>query len=164
MQVEQPTFTWIHQPFPAGKKRWWARRMREMKCDNEAVWIELLAQQHQKKEVTSEMTYIKVENERECVLCVECWKYRKKIEAWASLGVQFVGHMSCLWWDGVCDICKFRPARTGIKWVISALLLHLLLHSGTEPTSVLTRQGRQTGQVTSSQKDSCWLGARCWKL
>ena len=24
------------------KNRWWAKRMREMKCDNEAVWIEFL--------------------------------------------------------------------------------------------------------------------------
>ena len=29
--------------------------------------------------------------------------------------VQFVGHASRLWWDGVCNICKFRSARTGIK-------------------------------------------------
>ena len=57
----------------------------------------------------------------------------EKMEAWASLEVQFVGHASRLWWDGVCDIGKFRPARTGIKGVILALLLlllHLLLHIG----------------------------------
>ena len=62
----------------------------------------------------------------------------KKTEAWASSEVQFVDHTSHLWWDGVCDICKFQPARTGIKGVISALLL--LLHSRTEWTSVLTWQ------------------------
>ena len=47
---------------------------------------------------------------------------------------------SHLWWGGICDICKFRPARTGIKGVISALLLHLLLPSGIVQTRVLTRQ------------------------
>ena len=47
-------------------------------------------------------------------------KYRK-MEVWVLLGVQFVGHVSCLWWDRVCDICKFRSARTSIKEVISAL-------------------------------------------
>ena len=66
-----------------------------------------------KQEVTSKMAYLKVQNERECVLC----------------GVQFVGNTSRLWWDGVCDICKFQPARTGTKGAISALLLNLLLHS-----------------------------------
>ena len=29
--------------------------------------------------------------------------------------MQFVGLVSRLWWDGVCDVCKFRSARTGIK-------------------------------------------------
>ena len=48
------------------------------------------------------------------------------------MGVQFVGHTVHLWWDGVCDIRKFWPARTDIKGVISALLLHLLLPSRTE--------------------------------
>ena len=84
------------------------------------------------------------------------WSARsiEKTEAWASLGVQFVGHASCLWWDRVCDICKFQPARTGIKGVISALLLllllHLLLHSRAEQTSVLTWQARKTGPAASS--------------
>ena len=71
----------------------------------------------------SKMAYLKVQNEREHVLCVECQNYRKKSEAWVFLGVQFIGHASRLWWDGVCDIYKFRPARTDIKGVISALLL-----------------------------------------
>ena len=31
------------------------------------------------------------------------------------VGVQFVGHASHLWWDRVCDICKFWSARTSIK-------------------------------------------------
>ena len=54
-----------------------------MKCDNEAVWIEFLSYQHQKEErkkqdVMSEMAYLKVQNEHECILCVEYQKYRKK--------------------------------------------------------------------------------------
>ena len=67
-----------------------------------------------KQEVTSKMAYLKVWKWCECVLRVEYWKYRKT-EAWASLEMQFVGHASHLWWDGVCDICKFQSARTGIK-------------------------------------------------
>ena len=105
-----------------------------------------------KQEVMCEMAYLKVQNEHECVLRLECQKYRKKLEAWASLEVQFVGHASCLRWDGVCDISRFQSARTLIKGVISALLwlLHLLLHSRTERTSVLMRQVRKTGSVASS--------------
>ena len=65
--------------------------MREMKCDNKAVWNEFLSLQHQKEgrkegrkkeaskqEVTFEIAYLKVHNERKCVLHVECQKYRKK--------------------------------------------------------------------------------------
>ena len=32
-----------------------------------------------------------------------------------SLGVQLEGHASRLWWDGVCNKCKFRSAKTDIK-------------------------------------------------
>ena len=91
------------------------------------------------------------------VSCVWNTRSMEKIEAWASLEVQFVGHTSRLWWDGVCVIYKSWPARTGIKGVISALLLlHLLLHSRIEWTSVLTWQvrererKRETGPVASS--------------
>ena len=68
--------------------------------------------------------------------------------------MQFVGHASRLWWNGVYDICEFWPARTGIKGVISVLLLllHLLLHSRTERTSVLTWQVRKTGPVAKQLK------------
>ena len=98
-----------------------------------------------KQEVTCKMAYLKVQNECKCVLRMEYRMYRKRTEAWVFLGVQFVGHSSHLWWDGVCDICKFQPAWTGIKGVISALLwlLHFLLHSRTEWTSVLTHQVRE---------------------
>ena len=34
-------------------------------------------EERKKQEVTSVMAYLKVQNERECVLYVECWKYRK---------------------------------------------------------------------------------------
>ena len=67
--------------------------------------------ERKKQEVTSKMIYLKV---WKCTLPVEYRKYRKT-EAWASLGVQFIGHASRLWWDGVCNICKFWSARTGIK-------------------------------------------------
>ena len=71
----------------------------------------------------------------------------------SRMEVQFVGHASRLWWDGVCDICKFRLARTGIKGVISALLLlHLLLHSRTERTSVLMRQVREKKRDRTGSK------------
>ena len=36
------------------KNRWWAEWTKEMKCDNEAVWIEFLSSQHQKKETRSD--------------------------------------------------------------------------------------------------------------
>ena len=49
-------------------------------------------EERKKQEVTSIMAYLKVQNEHEHVLCMECQKYRKK---WK----QFVGHTSCLWWD-----------------------------------------------------------------
>ena len=67
-----------------------------------------------KKEVMSKMANLKVRKWRECALHVEYRKYRKT-EAWALLGVQFVGHAFRLWWDGVCNICKFWSARTSIK-------------------------------------------------
>ena len=70
--------------------------------------------ERKKQEVTSKMADLKVWKWRECVSRVEYRKYRKT-EAWASLGVQFVGHASHLWWDRVGDICKFRSARTCIK-------------------------------------------------
>ena len=70
--------------------------------------------ERKKQEMTSKMAYLKVQKWHECVLHVEYRKYRKT-EAWASVGVKFVGHASRLWWDGVCDKCKFRSARTGIK-------------------------------------------------
>ena len=70
----------------------------------------------------------------------------------SPLEVQFVGYVSCLWWDRVCDICKFRPARNGIKEVISALLLlHLLLHSRIMQTSVLTWQVREKERERQDQ-------------
>ena len=54
----------------------------------------------------SKMAYLKVQKWHECVLHVEYREYRK-METWALLGVQFVGYASCLWWDRVCNICKF---------------------------------------------------------
>ena len=90
------------------------------------------------------MAYHKVGKWRECVLRVEYRKYRKT-EARGSLGVQFVGYTSRLWWDRVYDICKFRSARTGIKKeVISALRGRIfLLHRKIVQTSVLTWQVRE---------------------
>ena len=43
MQVEQQTFIWIQQPSTAGYKTGGEPNEREMKCDNEAVWIEFLS-------------------------------------------------------------------------------------------------------------------------
>ena len=86
-------------------------------------------------------------------MCLACGvlEVLKKMEALAFLGVQFVSHTSCLWLDGVCDICKFQAARTGIKGVNSALLLlHFFLLSRTERTIVLTQQVRKTQPVTSN--------------
>ena len=48
-----------------------------------------------KQEVTSKMAYLEVQKWRKSILCVEYRKYRKT-EAWASLGVRFVGHTSRL--------------------------------------------------------------------
>ena len=87
-------------------------------------------------------------------MCLTCGvlEVYKKSEACASFRVQFIGHASRICWDGVCNICRFQTARISIKGVISALLLllHLLLHSRTEWTSVLMWQVRKTGTVTSS--------------
>ena len=100
----------------------------------------------------SKMAYLEVQNERVCVLRVKCRKYR--INGCPSVhgGTICRSHVSCPV-GRVCDICKFRPARTGIKGVVSALLLllHLLLLSRTERTSELTWQVRKTGPVTSSE-------------
>ena len=56
--------------------------MREMNCDNETVWTEFLSYQHQKEErkkqeVTSEMAYLEVQNECECVVCGSIEKEQK---------------------------------------------------------------------------------------
>ena len=81
-----------------------------------------------KKEARSEMACFKVQNKCNvsCVLSARSIEKNRSM-TWVSSGVQFVGHASRLWWDRVCDICKFRPATTGMKGVISALLL-LLKH------------------------------------
>ena len=84
------------------------------------------------------MAYLKVRKWRECVLRLEHRKY-EKTEAWASLGSHFVGHASRVWWDGVCNICKFQSARTGIKEALWGGAW-LLLGSRIMQTSVLTRQ------------------------
>ena len=60
------------------------------------------------------MAHLKVRKRCECVLRVEYRKYRKT-EAWALLGVQFVGQASRLWRDRVNDRCEFQSARTDIK-------------------------------------------------
>ena len=70
--------------------------------------------ERKKQEVMSKIAYLKVQKWRKCVLHVEYQNYRKT-EVRASLGVQFVGHAFLLWSDRVCNICKFRSARTGIK-------------------------------------------------
>ena len=63
-----------------------------------------------KKQMTSNMVYLKVQKWHECVLHVEHQKYRKT-EVWVSSEVQFVGHVFHLW----CNIYKFWSTRTGIK-------------------------------------------------
>ena len=89
--------------------------MRKMKWDNEAVWIEFLSTPKERnKKLQAKWPTSKFEKWCECVLHVEYRKYRKT-EAWPSLGMQFVSHVSCLWWDGVCNICKFHTAWTSIK-------------------------------------------------
>ena len=62
--------------------------------------------EERKQEVMSKMAYLKVQNECECILCVECREYRKN-GSMSILGVQFVGHTSRLLRNRVCDICKF---------------------------------------------------------
>ena len=60
-------------------------------------------------------------NDYECVLRVEYQKHRKN-QAWVSLGLQLVGHVSHLWWDRVCDICKFWPGRSNLSIVVVAFV------------------------------------------
>ena len=102
----------------------WTNKRNEMWQWSYVNWIPFIAtpKERKKQEMMSKMAYLKFRNESKSDLHVEYQKYRKKMGAWASLEVRFLGHMSRLWWDGVCNICEFRPARTGIKEVISALL------------------------------------------
>ena len=100
----------------------------------------------------SEMAYLKVRKWHEFILSIEYQKY-KEMEAWASLGVQFVGHVSCLWWNGVCDM-QISVSQNRYKSNLSIVRTHLLLHSRIVQTSVLTQQvrerKRETGSVASS--------------
>ena len=131
-----------------------------MKCDNEAVRIEFLSYQHQKEERNKKWRpkwpTLKFETTGNVSSVWSTGSRENKKDAWASLGVQVVGHASRLWWHEVCDICKFRPTRIGIKGIISPLLLlllHLLLHSRIVRTSVLTRQVREREGVSERESE-----------
>ena len=63
--------------------------------------------ERKKQEVMSKMAYLEVQKWCECILHVDYRKYRK-MEAWALLGVQFVGPASRL-------ICKLRLAKNQYK-------------------------------------------------
>ena len=85
------------------------------------------------------MAYLKVKNERECVLRVECrkleqkrkherpWECNLKVARLVSGGTGFVTY------------ADFGQREKSIKGIMSTLLLHLLFLSRTEQTSVLTR-------------------------
>ena len=64
--------------------------MWQRSCVELIPFIAAPKEEWKKQEVTREMAYFKVQNKRKCVLRIECQKYRKKMEAWESLGVQFL--------------------------------------------------------------------------
>ena len=168
MQAEQLMFTWIQQLSLAGQKTGGepneGNEMWQQSCVD---WIPFIATpKGKKKKERSKKWHVKWPTSKfktsANVPCAWTPGSIEKMEVWVSLGVLFVGHMSCLWLDGVWDICKFRPAKTVIKEVILALLvLHLLLHSRIVRTSVLTRQvkGKERDRTGSKQLKGFKIGA-----